>query len=170
MQKSIIIIVIVVFVAATAIALAKIFLFGHQVTQIAIVTVTRGDITAKITAVGSILPLKTTRVKSPVSGTVAKLFRDEGDYVKQGEALLKVNPKPTPSDYATKKHTVAMDLVKEHKAALDVKRYEYLLQQGMIAKNDQNYDLAKRDYQLAHKQLAPSSRLRRTLTCPGIAL
>src|SRR4051812_43889947 len=67
-----------------------------------VIMASKGDITAKIIAVGSIVPLKTATIKSPISGTVETLFRDEGDYVKKGEPLLKVNPQPTPSDYATK--------------------------------------------------------------------
>jgi HlyD family secretion protein len=116
------------------------------------VTTSKGDITAKITAVGSIVPLKTATIKSPISGTVETLFRDEGDYVKKGEPLLKVNPQPTPSDYATKKQNVAMALAREQKDKLDLARYQYLLKQGVISKKYELYQEAQKTYQVDHEQ------------------
>ncbi len=116
------------------------------------VAVTQGDIAAKVTAVGSIIPVKTATVKSPISGTVGMLFHDEGDYVKQGEKLLEVKPQPAPDEYAKQKQAVAMDWAAENKDKADVERYKMLLAQQMISPNDQDYALAKKNYNTDHLQ------------------
>lgn len=116
------------------------------------VKVVRGDILSSITAVGSIIPLQKTTVKSPISGSVAHFFHDEGDYVKKEAPLLEVRPQPTPEEYAARKQAVASDKAKEKKSQADVKRYAALVQRGIISQNDQAYAQAKQTYENDHLQ------------------
>ena len=121
-------------------------------TQITTVAVSKATLTDKVTAVGSIMPAKTTTVKSVIPGTVAELFHQEGDYVNKGDKLAAIKPQPTPSDYAAAKQLVAQDLTKERKDAADVARYEYLLKQGAISPKDQDLAKARQQYQYDHLQ------------------
>ncbi len=116
------------------------------------VSVQRGNIISKVVAVGNILPLMSSSVKSPISGTVSELFFDDGDLVKKGDKLLEINPEPTPSNYVQAKQQVKMDLAKEQSAAAEVARYKYLLEQGAISKNDQDYANALKQYHTDHLQ------------------
>ncbi len=121
-------------------------------TQAATVSVSRTTLTERVTAVGSIMPAKTTTVKSVMPGTVSKLFHQEGDYVNKGEKLAAIKPQPTPSDYAAAKQLVEQDLTKERKDAADVSRYEYLLKEGAISPKDQDLAKAHQQYQYDHLQ------------------
>jgi multidrug efflux pump subunit AcrA (membrane-fusion protein) len=148
-KRFILLSILAVFVIA---GLVYFFMLRTMSAPIPTVTVKQGDLTAKVTAVGSILPIKTVTIKSPISGTVEILFHEEGEFIKKGEPLLKVTPKPTPSDYATKKQNVAMDQVKLEKAKVDIARYRYLLKEGAIGDNNQDYDAAKQAYKLTQEQ------------------
>lgn len=118
----------------------------------ATVTVSQGAIVDKVTAVGSIMPRNMVAVKSSINGTVAKLHCDEGDFVKKGDLLLEIKPRPTPSEYADARQLVAMEKAKEAQKTIDVKRYAYLFQRGALAANDQNYSVAKSELEQARLQ------------------
>jgi hypothetical protein len=67
------------------------------------VLVETGTIVEKALAVGQIVPRHEIAVKSKVSGTVARVFVEEGDYVEAGQSLIEVKPAPTPLEYAQAK-------------------------------------------------------------------
>lgn len=119
-----------------------------------LIKVTRGNIIEKALAVGSITPLHSISVTSSFAGTVAKLFHDEGDFVKKGDVLLEVKPNPTPADLDTAKRTLDEKQATEKNAANHLKRYQSLLKQGYV--NQDDFDQANKDYQTAkiQRQLA----------------
>lgn len=53
--------------------------------------VSRGDISIQVRATGTINPLRTVRVGSQVSGTIAKLFADFNTVVRQGEIIALID-------------------------------------------------------------------------------
>lgn len=91
-------------------------------------------------------------VKSPIAGTVAKLFHAEGDLVKKDEPLLAVKPNPTPEDYITIKQQIDIDIAKEKQYAADVTRYQILLKRKVILPSDQKYSEAISAYKQARLQ------------------
>lgn len=115
-----------------------------------LVKVTRGNIVEQALAVGNIIPLHSISVTSAFAGIVGKLFHDEGDAVKKGEPLLEVKPNPTPKDLDTAKRTLDDKKVTEQNASAHLKRYQTLLKQGYVTKDD--YDQAVKDYQSAKVQ------------------
>lgn len=119
----------------------------NKPSTLATVSVSKQTIVEKVVAVGNITPKQTISVKSPIPGTVARLYHDEGDYVSKGEKLLQIKPEPTPTDYATAKQQVAIDASKVTKDQEDVARYRLLLREGAISKTDQDYAVARSQYQ-----------------------
>jgi HlyD family secretion protein len=59
------------------------------------VTVERGEVAVRVIESGSLQPIKTVEVKSRVSGRVARLLVDEGDYVKAGDLVAVIDPQET---------------------------------------------------------------------------
>src|SRR5688500_67717 len=54
--------------------------------------VDRGKITSKITATGTVSPLKTVQVGSQVSGRILELFVDFNSPVKKGDRIATIDP------------------------------------------------------------------------------
>ncbi|MFH1074916.1 MAG: efflux RND transporter periplasmic adaptor subunit [Candidatus Firestonebacteria bacterium] len=55
-------------------------------------TVKLGDVTDKISEVGKLEPVSLVKVKSNVTGTVKKIFVEEGVYVKEGQKIALIKP------------------------------------------------------------------------------
>ncbi len=148
MKKKLTLSVVGIFVIAGIIYVS----FTKHDTQVPVqdvVTVNKGNVIEKVTAVGNIEPNQVIQVKSVISGTVAQIYHDEGEYVTAGEPLMAIKPQPTPSDYAEKRQQVAKDFVAELAAKKDLQRYEFLLKSKAISKDDQEYAKAKEAYNTA---------------------
>lgn len=101
MKKLLIISVIIVAVAA-----GGYFLFwsgGGKETALAvqskIVMPIRGELRVTINSTGKVEPVKTVEVKSKASGEIIHLGFEEGDYVKQGDLLCKIDPELVKFEY-----------------------------------------------------------------------
>jgi HlyD family secretion protein len=57
--------------------------------------VERGTVTASVSATGTLQPLTTVEVKSNVAGSIVKLAVDEGDTVKAGQLIARIDPSDT---------------------------------------------------------------------------
>ncbi|MEI6519287.1 MAG: efflux RND transporter periplasmic adaptor subunit [bacterium] len=57
--------------------------------------VKRGTITSSISSTGTLQPITTVEVKSNAGGTIIELAVDEGDYVKAGQLIAKIDPSDT---------------------------------------------------------------------------
>jgi HlyD family secretion protein len=56
-------------------------------------TVTRGTISVDVTESGAIEPVRTVEIKSRVSGRLAALYVNEGDRVRKGQLLARIDPR-----------------------------------------------------------------------------
>jgi len=93
------------------------------------VKVTRGNITDKALAVGTVEPEQEISVKSKVSGAVNKIFADAGTYVRAGAPLLEVRPDPTPLELVEAKRNMELTQVE-----LDNMKKERVRQESLIKK------------------------------------
>lgn len=73
---------------------------GHQAVKLKTVRVKQGTLSSTVIASGEIVPKHAISVKSQLSGIIEKIDVKEGDEVKKGQALMSINPNPTPQDYA----------------------------------------------------------------------
>jgi HlyD family secretion protein len=123
----------------------------EEVSSITEIRVKRGSITDKVLAVGTIEPEKEIQVKSQVSGVVAKIFHDEGDFVHKGDPLIEVKPAPTPREISDVAQEI--ELAKNDVGILgrDKERLEGLKAKGMVAA--QEYERALQLYNAATLRL-----------------
>ncbi len=99
-------------------------------------TVRREDITAVVSATGTLNPINTVLVGSQVSGTIQHLYADFNDRVKRGQAIAQIDPaifkaKRTEAEANLKSAEAERD--KAWVGVLDTKR-EYERQAGLYAK------------------------------------
>ncbi len=65
---------------------------GAEEPEIRTATVKRGTVTASVSGNGVLEPLTTVEVRSNVGGQVVELAVDEGDYVKAGQLIARIDP------------------------------------------------------------------------------
>ncbi|HUN66524.1 MAG TPA: efflux RND transporter periplasmic adaptor subunit [Bacteroidota bacterium] len=120
-----------------AIVVVAILLFGRSKTSDAgalpPIKVTRGTITEKALAIGTIEPENEISIKSKVEGVVKHIFADAGTFVRSGQPLLEVKPDPTPLELDDAKRQVQLadndlDNLKKEKV-----REESLAKKGLIS-------------------------------------
>lgn len=131
MKKLLIITVIII-----AAAVGGYFLFwsgGGQDTALAVqskvVMPTRGDLRVAINSTGKVEPVKTVEVKSKASGEIIQLQFEEGDYVRQGDLLCKIDPEIVRFDYDKAVADLAVA-----KVSLQTTEREYARQKEMFDK------------------------------------
>jgi len=141
MKKWLIGIAIILTVAVGGIVISRSVSADDQSKGPKTVEVKLGTLVDRALATGEIVPRHEIDVKSKISGTVARLFVDEGDRIKVGAPLLEVQPNPTPLEYAQKKRTLEMRSLVENQRQADLARVQGLLDQGMASQAD--YDAAR---------------------------
>ncbi len=104
------------------------------------VDVELGTLVDKALVTGEIVPRQEIEVKSKISGTVARIFVEEGGWVNQGDPVIEVKPSPTPLEYAQKKRTLEMRVLVDKQRSADLQRVQGLLNRGMVSQAD--YDTA----------------------------
>jgi HlyD family secretion protein len=114
------------------------FLFacGQKKAETKLVAATRGDIVEKALAVGTIEPEKEIRVKSTIPGIVAEVLFKVGDRVKEGAALFKISPNPTPLEYVEARRAMELAEVTMLKLKGDWTRQLELYKGNLVSKSE----------------------------------
>ncbi|MGD1030837.1 MAG: efflux RND transporter periplasmic adaptor subunit [Opitutaceae bacterium] len=106
-------------------------------------SVTRGDVTATVTATGTIEAVTTVDVGSQVSGNILKLHADYNDAVKAGQLVAEIDPAPYEARVVQAEGSLdgARATLEQKQTAF--KRSEKLFQESLLSQSD--YESAKAD-------------------------
>ncbi len=114
-----------------------------------------GDVQVRVTEVGSVEPLVKVDVKSALSGKVVELLVREGDAVKRGQILARVEPDVNQArDLAQVKNAVGEAEIALNEARATHERNRGLLGQGLLSaqaglESETRYRQAKANYDAA---------------------
>ncbi|MBK6780584.1 MAG: efflux RND transporter periplasmic adaptor subunit [Gemmatimonadetes bacterium] len=86
----------------------------------------RQDVPVVLPATGTVEPIQTAAVAAQVDGIVERLAFQEGDEVRQGEVLFRIDPRPYAAELAQQEAVLARDLVQLANALRDQQRMEDL--------------------------------------------
>jgi HlyD family secretion protein len=106
---------------------------GADEEETALVVVSRGDVTDKALAVGTIEPDVEISVKSKVSGVLGRAFAEEGDFVAAGDPLLEIRPDPTPLELVESQRAVEMQEIQMENFRKEGERTRALFDRGLIS-------------------------------------
>jgi len=133
--------------------------------KVAVEKVTRRNIIETVAANGKIQPAKDVKISPYISGEVVQLYVKEGDFVKKGQKLAKIDPKiyissfqqaeaavkTTEANQANSKARLAQSQAQFTKSKLDFKRSEELWKKQVIS--DADYDAARSSYLVAKAEV-----------------
>jgi multidrug efflux system membrane fusion protein len=107
---------------------------GDLPQPVQVATATTGAMPIVLTALGTVTPLATVTVKSQLAGYLQSVEFREGQMVKQGDLLAQIDPRPYQISLANAEGVLAKDMALLEEARLDLKRYQTLLAQDSIAR------------------------------------
>lgn len=128
--------------------LAAIFLYTHlagfwnshrskqPVVTVSVITVTQKNITVPLQLIATVQPYSTVTVKSLVDGELLQVGFKEGDFIKKGQLLFQIDPRPFQAQLDQAKANLAKDQANLENAHSQIKRNEELAKKGYVAAQD----------------------------------
>ena len=112
-----------------------------QVIPVAVATAEKKDVPVFLEGLGSVQAYNTVSLKSRVDGQIVQINFKEGQFVKQGDLLIVIDPRPYQVQLEQAQAALARDLAQQKNAQLDYDRYQGLVKDGVIAQ--QQFDTQK---------------------------
>jgi multidrug efflux system membrane fusion protein len=106
---------------------------------VATATVAREDVPVRLSALGSVTAFNTVTVRPRVDGQLMRVLFREGQFVKRGDLLAEIDPRPFQVQLEQAQGQLARDQAQLANARLDLARYRTLLTEDSIAR--QNVDV-----------------------------
>lgn len=101
-------------------------------TTVSVGKVTQKTMPVEVTAVGNVESMATVSIRAQVAGEVQAVHFKEGDFVKKGQVLLTIDPRPYEAVLAQAKATLARDKATAVFNRAQAQRYKTLLDQGVV--------------------------------------
>ena len=102
----------------------------------------QADIPVLVDAIGTVTPAATVTVRPQVSGTIVKLLYREGQLVRKGETLAIIDPRPYQAALLQAQGALKRDQAQLANARVQLNRYNTLLTQDSIARQDRDTQAA----------------------------
>jgi multidrug efflux system membrane fusion protein len=107
---------------------------GNGPTPVVAAKVVKSNVPVHLQGLGNVTAFYTVTVKSRVDGQLMKVNFNEGDFVKEGQVLAEIDPRPYQVQKDLAEGTFARDTALLENAKLDLERYKTLLAQDAVPK------------------------------------
>jgi multidrug efflux system membrane fusion protein len=115
---------------------------GAAATTVGIAKAAAADLAVDIEALGTVTPAATVTVKPQVSGLITQVLYQEGQLVRKGQPLATIDPRPYQAALLQAKGALARDRAQLANAKLQLARYNALLREDSIARQDRDTQAA----------------------------
>jgi multidrug efflux system membrane fusion protein len=97
-------------------------------------TATKGDIGVYLDAIGTVTPVFTATITSQVNGIITEVHYREGQFVRKGDPLIEIDPRPYEATLAEAQGTLERDENVLAQAKMDLARYQQAWSRNAIPK------------------------------------
>jgi membrane fusion protein, multidrug efflux system len=101
--------------------------------SVAVMKASKQDVPYYLSGLGSVTPFNTVTVKSRVDGQLQKVNFQEGQFVREGESLAQIDPRPFQVALEQMEGQLARDQAQLNNARVDYARYDQLHTEGVVA-------------------------------------
>ena len=106
-------------------------------------TVIQKTVPVQLRAIGNVQAYSTVTIKSKVGGELVRVHFTEGQDVKKGDLLFMIDPRPYEAALKQAEANLQRDIAQAKHAREDARRYESLIQKGVVPQ--QQYDKFRSD-------------------------
>src|ERR1700722_9949185 len=106
---------------------------GSAVVSVAVAPALKQNVPYYLSRLGSVSPFNTVTVKSRVDGQLEKVYFTEGQFVKSGDLLAEIDPRPFQVALEQMEGQLARDQAQLNNARVDYGRYDQLRKEGGVA-------------------------------------
>jgi multidrug efflux system membrane fusion protein len=114
----------------------------NQPTTVGIAKAATADLPITAEALGSVTPAATVTVIPQVSGTITQILYTEGQRVQRGQTLAIIDPRPYRAALLQAQGALIRDKAQLENAKVQLQRYDLLLSQDSIARQDRDTQAA----------------------------
>lgn len=101
---------------------------------VVVATAQKGDLPVYLIGLGTVTAFNTVTVRSRVDGQIVKVNFTEGQFVREGDALIEIDPRPYQVLLEQAEGQLAKDQAQLHDVQVDFERYQLLYSEGVIPK------------------------------------
>jgi multidrug efflux system membrane fusion protein len=101
---------------------------------VVVAAATRGDLPVYLSGLGTVTPLSTVTIRSRVDGQLVDVAFKEGQFVKEGDLLAQIDPRPYQVLLEQAEGQLAKDQAQRKDAEVNLERYKLLFNEGVIPK------------------------------------
>lgn len=105
---------------------------GPPAVPVRVASVVRADVPIIIDASGVVEPMQTVNVEAQITGTVLSVLFKQGDWVKKGQVLFRLDPRPQEAALAQAQANLTRDQAQAVAAQHDAERYAALAAEGYV--------------------------------------
>jgi membrane fusion protein, multidrug efflux system len=107
---------------------------GPPPSTVGVERATTQDVPVTLSAIGTVQPVVAATVRTQLAGTIFSIDFAEGQVVRRGQRLAQIDPRPYRLALAQVEGALARDQAQLSQARADLRRYETLLRQDSIAR------------------------------------